>query len=123
MYLDCGLKLYLLNRKEKIKMKIGDIYKHKENNSIIRIDSFATPMGRFCESKHIIIFRQIEKCDDEFGSLPSFNGYGTQEEIEAEYQLLVPQEEVQNYSGWDEIFNLIKKGENQNENHGDQFKN
>ena len=62
-------------------MKIGDIYKNKENNSIIQIDSFATPMGRFCEEKTIIVFRKIE---NEIGSCPSFNGYGTQEEIEAD---------------------------------------
>ena len=59
-------------------MKLGDIYKNKENNSIIQIDSFATPMGRFCEEKPIIVFRKIES---ETGSCPNFNGYGTQEEI------------------------------------------
>ena len=54
-------------------MKLGDVYKHKENNSIIQIDSFATPMGRFLEGEHIIVFRQIEKHNDMFGSLPSFD--------------------------------------------------
>ena len=89
-------------------MKLGDIYKNKENDSIIQIDSFATPMGRFCEEKTIIVFRKIE---NETGSCPSFNGYGTQEEIEAEYELLVPQKELNNYCGWEEIFRLIKKSE------------
>ena len=89
-------------------MKLGDIYKNKENNSIIQIDSFATPMGRFCEEKPIIVFRKIES---EIGSCSSFNGYGTQEEIEAEYELLVPQKELNNYCGWEEIFRLIKKSE------------
>ena len=89
-------------------MKLGDIYKHKENNSIIQIDSFATPMGRFGEGKSIIVFRQIEKHNEfEIGSCPSFNGYGSQEEIENEYELLVSQEELNNYSDWDEIFNLV----------------
>lgn len=27
-------------------MKLGDVYRHKENNSIIQIDSFATRMGK-----------------------------------------------------------------------------
>ena len=90
-------------------MKLGDVYKHKENNSIIQIDSFANPMGRFLEGKRIIVFRQIEKHNDEFGSLPSFNGYGTSEEIENEYELLVSQEELSNYSDWSEIFQLIEK--------------
>ena len=89
-------------------MKLGDIYKHKENNSIIQIDSFATPMGRFGEGKNIIVFRQIEKHNEfEIGSCPSFNGYGSQEEIENEYELLVSQEDLSNYSDWDEIFNLV----------------
>ena len=33
------------------------------------------------------------------------------EEIEAEYELLVPQKELNNYCGWEEIFRLIKKSE------------
>ena len=93
---------------EKNNMKLGDIYKNKENNSIIQIDSFATPMGRFCEEKPIIVFRKIES---ETGSCPNFNGYGTQEEIEADYELLVSQKELNNYCGWEEIFRLIKKSE------------
>ena len=93
-------------------MKLGDIYKHKENNSIIQIDSFATPMGRFGEEKRIIVFCQIEKHNEfEIGSCPSFNGYGSQEEIENEYELLVSQEDLSNYSDWDEIFQLIEKSE------------
>ena len=89
-------------------MKLGDIYKHKENNSIIQIDSFATPMGRFFEGESIVVFRQIEKHNKfEIGSCPSFNGYGSQEEIENEYELLVSQEDLSNYSDWDEIFNLV----------------
>ena len=88
-------------------MKLGDIYKHKENNSIIQIDSFASHMGDLLEG-HIIVFRQIEKHNEfEIGSCPSFNGYGSQEEIENEYELLVPQEELSNYSDWNEILKLV----------------
>lgn len=94
-------------------MKLGDIYKHKKDNSIIQIDSFASPMGKFFErDSFIIVFRQIEKHNEfEIGSCPSFNGYGSQEEIEAEYELLVPQEELGNYSDWNEIFDLIQEKE------------
>ncbi len=42
-------------------MKLYDVYKHKQNNSIIQIDSFATPMGRFEKNGLLIVFRQIEK--------------------------------------------------------------
>ena len=49
-----------MEESEESNMKLGDIYKNKENNSIIQIDSFATPLGRFCEEKPIIVFRKIE---------------------------------------------------------------
>ena len=80
-------------------MKLGDIYINKENKSIIQIDSFATHMARPGRDVVIVVFRQIEKHNQfEIGSCPSFNGYGSQEEIESEYELLVPQEKVKNYS-------------------------
>lgn len=78
-------------------MKLGDIYVNKKDKSIIQIDSYATHMGNFPE-KSIVVFRQMEKHNELFGSLPSFNGYGSREEIEEEYELLVPQEKLQNYS-------------------------
>ena len=88
-------------------MKLGDVYKHKDNDSIIQIDSFATHMNKFDEGV-IIIFRNIEKHNEfEIGHCPSFNGYGLQEEIENEYKLLVPQEELSNYSDWAEIFDMV----------------
>lgn len=91
-------------------MTLGDVYKHKENNSVIQIDSFADHMGRFLEGEQIVVFRQIEKSNGEFGSLASFNGYGSQEEIESEYELLVSREDLSNYSDWNEIFELAENG-------------
>ena len=89
-------------------MKLGDVYRHKENKSIIQIDSFATPMGRLGEGDFIIVFRQIEKHNEyEIGSCPSFNEYGSQKEIEKEYELLVPQEKLSEYKDWNEIFSLL----------------
>lgn len=90
-------------------MKLGDIYINKETKSIIQIDSFATHMGRLEKDVMIIIFRQIERHNEfEIGSCPSYNGYGLKEEIEAEYDLLVPQEKLSEYSDWNEIFELAK---------------
>ena len=89
-------------------MKLGDVYKHKKNNSLIQIDSYATPMGRFDKGKEIIVFRKIVPYSI-IGSSPAFNGYGSQEEIENEYELLVPQEELSNYSDWNEILELVEE--------------
>lgn len=88
-------------------MKLGDIYINKENKSLIQIDSFASHMGDFLKG-HVIIFRQLEEHGDLFGSIPSFNGYGSKEEIESEYELLVPQEKLKEYDDWNEIFELAK---------------
>ena len=88
-------------------MTLGDIYINKENKSIIQIDSFAWSMGDITKG-HIIIFRQIEKHGGMIGSLHSFNGYGSQEEIEKEYELLIPQEKLNEYNDWGKVFELAK---------------
>lgn len=91
-------------------MKLGDVYVNKKGKSIIQIDSYATHMGNFPE-KSIIIFRQMERHNAyEIGSVPSFNGYGSREEIESEYELLVPHEKLTNYSDWNEIFDMVETG-------------
>ena len=95
--------------KDNINMKLGDVYRHKKSNSIIQIDSFATRMGKIEEGDSIIVFRKIERYNEfEIGSCPSFNGYGSQEEIEKEYELLVPQEKLCEYHDWNEIFKLLE---------------
>lgn len=53
------------------------------------------------------MFRQLEEHGGVIGSLPSFNGYGSQEEIEKEYELLVPQEKLSEYDDWDKVFELV----------------
>lgn len=89
-------------------MKLFDVYKHKENDSLIQIDSYATHMNDSKDS--IVVYRNISKHNEfEIGSCPSFNGYGTQEEIEKEYELLVPEEDLNKYESWNDIFALIKK--------------
>lgn len=89
-------------------MKLFDIYRHKTSGNIIQIECFATHMNKLSKSKDsIVVFSNIEKHNDfEIGSCPSFNGYGTREEIESEYDLLVPQEHLDKYSDWNEIFAL-----------------
>lgn len=92
-------------------MKLYDVYKNKNGTDIIQIDSFATKMGRFGESEDgmIIVFRHIEKHNEfEIGSCPSFNGYGTKEDIEAEYEVLVGADDLKNYSDWNEILELVR---------------
>ena len=91
-------------------MKIGDVYVNKTDKSdIIQIDSFALHMNNLREG-FIIVYRNIEKLNEyEIGSCPSENGYGSQEEIEAKYDLLVPSEKLREYSDWNEIFKLIEE--------------
>lgn len=91
-------------------MTIGDIYINKSDSSdIIQIDSFAFHMNNLREN-FIIIYRNIERHNKyEIGSCPSNNGYGSQEEIEDKYELLVPSEKLQEYSVWNEVFKLIEE--------------
>lgn len=89
-------------------MKLRDIYKHKTENNLIQIDSFASHINDINPFKTIIVFANISKSMGMYGSCPSFNGYGTKEEIEEQYELLVPEEELKNYNSWEEIFELIK---------------
>ena len=85
-------------------MKLYDIYISKNKTNLIQIDSFATHMGYIGES-NIVIFRQLENHQDiEFGSCPSFNGYGTREEIEKEYELFISCDELYKYKTWKDIF-------------------
>lgn len=89
-------------------MKLRDIYKHKTENNLIQIDSFASHINDINPFKTIIVFANISKSMGMYGSCPSFNGYGTKEEIEEQYELLVPEEELEKYNSWEEIFELIK---------------
>ena len=91
-------------------MNIGALYIHKQNKSIIQINSFATPMGRPESENMIIVFRMVKKPNkfSEYGTHPFDSGYGSKEEIEKEYKLLVSKEELNNYSDWKEIFALIE---------------
>ena len=89
-------------------MRLYDIYKHKKNNNIIQIDSFATRMNDWKKEGLMAVFRNIEKHNKyEIGSCPSSNGYGTVKEIEEEYELLVGASDFNKFKDWNEIFALI----------------
>lgn len=88
-------------------MKLFDIYKRRQGEDIIQIESFATHMGR--HDNMVIVFKHIINSENMQGSCPSFNGYGSEEEIEYEYELLVPQEKLNDYETWNEIFALVKE--------------
>jgi hypothetical protein len=77
-------------------MKLFDVYKNKKTNELIQIQCFASHMNNW--ENNIIVFCNIEKHNDfEIGLCPSFNGYGTQAEIEDKFELFVPQEDLQKY--------------------------
>ena len=83
-------------------MKLNDIYMNKTKGNLIQIDSYATKMGKGKDS--IIVFRILS--NDGY-SCCSFNGYGKKEEIENEYELLIPQKDVTKYYKYDESYNVI----------------
>lgn len=89
-------------------MKIGDIYIHKVDGNIIQIESFARHVAIFNPFETIIVFANIIKTLGGYGSSPTFNGYGSQNEIEEQYKLAIPQEELKNFDSWHEIMNHIK---------------
>lgn len=89
-------------------MKLGEIYKHKTSNNLIQIESFANHINDMSPSKTIIVFNHIHESMGMYGHFPSFNGYGSQEEIEEQYELLICQEDLSKYNSWDDIFELIK---------------
>ena len=89
-------------------MKLGDIYKSKTSNRIIQIESYATHMGRL-DGESLVIFTQIINSETLLSICPSFNGYGTADEIEEEYDLLVPQEDLCKYDSFEEILKLTNK--------------
>ena len=90
-------------------MKLFDIYVNKKNNNLIQIDSFASHINNISE-KLIVVFKNIENHGNgEIGSCPSFNGFGTQEEIESKYELFIAEEDLKKYKTWEDIFESLDK--------------
>ena len=81
-----------------------DIWKHKESNKLIQIESFATNIKT--GGDRIIVFNNINRQ----GYSPSFNGYGTKEEIEDEYELFICSDRAYQMETYDEIFDELESG-------------
>ena len=79
-------------------MKLMDIWKHKESNRLIQIESFATNIKT--GSDMVIVFNNLNRQ----GYNPSFNGYGTKEEIESEYDLFICSDRAIQIETYDEMF-------------------
>lgn len=90
-------------------MELLDIYKHKESSKLIQITAFATPMGRIQSDGFTIVFSQLHKMNGRVVTTPSQYGYGSEKEIEKEYELFLHREEVNKYETWDEIYKLLEK--------------
>ncbi len=86
-------------------MKLMDIWKHKESKNIIQIESFATNVKT--GSDMIIVFNNLNRQ----GYSPCFNGYGTKEEIESEYELFICSDRVMQMESYDEIFDELESYE------------
>jgi hypothetical protein len=90
-------------------MKIGDVYIHKTKGNIIQIDSFVQRMNDV-HSQLFVVYANIERHNEyEIGSCPSRNGYGSREEIEREYDLLVSEKDLEKYANWEEVFELVAR--------------
>ena len=87
-------------------MKLNDIYKHKEFPHYIQIDSFASHINY--EKDMLIIFRNLHP---DGSSCPSFNKYGTAEEIENYYEKVIDSDELKNFDSWEDIFEKLKEME------------
>lgn len=85
-------------------MKLNDIYKHKEFQHYIQIDSFASDLKY--EKDMLIIVRNLHS---DGSSCPSFNKYGTAEEIENYYEKVIDSDELRNFKSWEDIFDKLNK--------------
>lgn len=87
-------------------MKLFDVYKSKSGNQVIQIEGFATHINRGEGKEMIIVYSHIGVNGGVIGSSPSFNGYGSQLEIEDKYKLLVASENLKDYDSWEDILAL-----------------
>lgn len=90
-------------------MKLFDVYKKKGGKQIIQIECFANHINRDKDKDMLIIYSHIGRsADGRIGSAPSFNAYGTLEEIEEKYELLVSQDDLREYDSWEDILSLVE---------------
>lgn len=92
-------------------MQIGDIYKSKKGNVFIRIDSFITRLGEKFDRETnplLIVVNYIQVIDEGVSFCPSDNQYGTQEDIEKDYDLYLSSDKLTPMN-YDEEMNKIKQ--------------
>ena len=83
-------------------MKLMDIWRHKESNKLIQIESYATNIKTGSDT--VVVFNNINRQ----GYNPSFNGYGTKEEIESEYELFICSDRAIQIETYDEMFDELE---------------
>ena len=83
-------------------MKLNDIYKHKEFPHYVQIDSFASHISYGKDM--LIIVRDLHS---DGSSCPSFNKYGTAEEIENYYEKVMDSDELKSFDSWEDIFKKL----------------
>ena len=86
-------------------MKLKEIYKHKKENEIVIVSSYATHIEDLC---NVIVILEVLKIDDKILIHEPFYKYGSKEEIENEYELLISQEDFCKFESWDKVFEFIK---------------
>ena len=83
-------------------MKLMDIWRHKESNKLIQIESYATNIKTGSDT--VVVFNNINR----YGYNSSFNGYGTKEDIESEYKLFICSDRAMYIESYDEIFEELE---------------
>jgi len=89
-------------------MRLFDLYKHKESSKIIEIIGFATPMGKFPHKTLKVVFQEILLFGDKARTLTHNMGYGTEKEIEEEYDFAMSHEDAYKIGEWKDIIEAIK---------------
>lgn len=97
-------------------MRLRDVYRHKKYGNFIRISSFASPINKSAKNKEdlYVIVENLQIIDDNVSSCPSFNMYGTVEDIENNYELYRSADTINWDTFWDfneELKKLIKEQE------------
>lgn len=91
-------------------MRIGDIYKHKKYNSFVSIDGFLQKFNeeRLTETNPLLIcMAPLQLIDDMVSYSPSDLLYGSQEDIEKEYELYKSSDHM-NHVEYKQVMNEIK---------------
>jgi hypothetical protein len=89
-------------------VRLFDLYKHKESSKIIEIIGFATPMGEFPAETLKVVFQEIVLFGYKARYLTHNMGYGTENEIEKEYDFAMSNDEAYKIGEWKDIMREIR---------------